>query len=195
MQNYPFQKNLAPMRRRAWKPAEKWSEPQDRTLSGDIDLSDERIPAELRLKVIAARLVGGAFAAEVGDVISDMLDDGRIDPAIAAALLRALRPGAAGTAQAGDGAGGDGPVEVSSFGWPRPVNADYAPAPPADANGFLYPPDLKARTLHGLAKRGKPTRLERKCELIKKGPMGVKPDLRAIERQVEVEFRQGLLVA
>jgi hypothetical protein len=196
MQNYPFQKGVAPMRRRAWKPAEKWSEPQDRTAAGDIDLSDERIPADLRTKVIAAVMRGGAFAQEVADDISDMLDEGRIDPATAAAVLRALRAGAAGTAQGGDGSGGDGPVEVSPFGWPTPVRPDTAPPPPSDANGFLYPPELKRRTASGLAKRGKLpllTRLQRRCQLIEQGDFNVAPNMKAIEKQIEREFKLGLL--
>jgi hypothetical protein len=201
MQNYPFQKGLAPMGRGAYRicDLEKWSEPGDRTLSGDIDLSDERIPAELRTKVIAARLLGGAFAQEVADQISDMLEDGRIDASVAAAVLRALRANAPGTAQGGDGGGGDGPVEISPFGEPRPVNREVAPAPPSDAAGFLYPPSLKqGRTAHGLAKRGKRSpaemaRIRRICRLMELEPDGQRPDMEKIYRIVDREVRLGLL--
>jgi hypothetical protein len=218
MQNYPFQKGLAPMRRRAWKPAEKWSEPQDRTKAGDVDLmgprgalsaaqalADPRIPQDLRQRVVSAVMVGGEFAQAVASEIAEMVDDGRLDPATAAAIMRALAPreDMNGDYQAGTGDGGDAAIATGSA-WARPlgdpwaggrgpIEPDYAPAPPADANGFLYPPQLKRRTAHGLTKRGRLTRLERKCELIAAGPFNVKPDMKAIERRVALEFKQGLL--
>jgi hypothetical protein len=203
--SYPFTKGLASMRRRAWKPCEKWSEPQDRTKAGDIDLSDERIPAELRLKVIAARMYGGEFARSVGDEIDDALDDGRIDPAIAAALLRALGPreDMNGDYQAGTGDGGDA-GHATGDAWARPLGDPWAGgkgpikppyAPPSSDPGYLLPIDAKRRMASGLMKRGRLTRLERKCELIAAGPFNAKPNMKAIEAQVEREFKQGLLAA
>jgi hypothetical protein len=228
IRDYPFiaKGAVKPMRRGTYRPCDKWSEPGDRTKAGDVDLmgprgplsaaealADPRIPQSLRQRVVSAVMVGGGFAQEVGSEIAEMVDDGRLDPATAAAIMRALNPreDMDGDYQAGTGDGGDA-VVATGDAWARrgsdpwaggkgPVGRDVAPAPGADASGFLYPPELKRRTLQGLAKyasertKRKLTRLERKCELIEQGPFNVKPEMRAIEKQIEREFRAGLLAA
>jgi hypothetical protein len=129
----------------------------------------------LRNKVLAGRLYGGPFAQEVADEISDMLDGGRIDPAIAAALLRALalRPGQAGDVQAGTGDGGDARILNPPDGWgaggtdrwggggKEPAAPRYGE--PSNNPGFLFSTDWregKSRRGHGLMKGGNRSKAE-----------------------------------
>jgi hypothetical protein len=217
---YPFGKaaaSLLPVGRRTWTPAVSWSPPDDAppqraraALNAAEALADPAIPPELRNKVIAAILVGGEFAARVASSIADLADSDQLEPAVAAAILRALnpKPDMDGDYQVGDGSGsssgvatGDAWARGGSDPWaggkgPAPAKPLYAE--PSDNPGYLFSTDWregKARTLRGLTKRGKPTRLERKCELIAAGPFNVAPDMKAIERQVEREFKLGLLAA
>jgi hypothetical protein len=205
MRAYPFEKSaLPPMRRGTWRPVDKWVAPDDRPAaraSGALNAAEAvaspQVPDALRNRVVAARLFGGSMAGAVADEVGEMIDDGRLSPDVGAAILRGLRASAPGTAQGGDGEGGDAPVDVSPFGQPRPINPDYAPAPPADANGFLYPPQLKAQRGHGLMKRGSRSmaELKRIAQLIEESPPGRAPNMAAIEAQVAREKRLGLLRA
>ncbi len=58
-------------------------------------------------------MYGGEFARQVADEVAEMVDDKCLDPAVGAAILRVLRASnpEPGTAQGGDGMGGDGPVD------------------------------------------------------------------------------------
>jgi hypothetical protein len=118
-------------------------------------LADPRISPALRNRVLAAVMYGGAFARRVADEIAA---DNKLDPAIAAAILRALalKPAQAGDFQAGDASGGDLPISRSPVddwgvggtdrwggGGKGPARGNVA-APSSEA-GFLFPPEGKSR--------------------------------------------------
>jgi hypothetical protein len=86
---------------------------------------------------------------------------------------------------------------------PSPVPLSRVRQALADAIGQRAPMtaevvaiDTAMRRLAKLAsERRRPTRLERKCQLIAAGPFNVKPNMAAINATVEREFKQGLLAA
>jgi hypothetical protein len=171
-------------------------------------LASPEVPMSLRVRIVSARLAGGDFARQVADEVAEMIDDGRLSLAVGAEILRAIKPRdqpQRGDFQVGDTRGGDGPLESPADGWGRGGADDWGGggknpamrdvAPPSAAPGYLYLPDGKGRRAMTLTKGRKPTRLERKCELIKTGPFNVRPDMRAIERQVAREFELGLIAA
>jgi hypothetical protein len=165
-------------------------------------LADPSVSPGLRMRVVSARLYGGSFAQTVADEITAACDDGRLSLSVAAALLRAISPknGQAGGYEVGDTRGGSAPLGnppddwgADRMGFGGPARRDVAP--PSGEPGYLFPPDGKSRRALTLMKRRKPTRLERKCELIAVGPFDMAPDMAAIERQVAREFELGLLAA
>jgi hypothetical protein len=209
---YPFTRGLSTVRRGTWRPVDKWVAPDDRppsragaALNVAEALADPQIPPDLRNRTVGALMNGGAFARNVADEVSEMVDDDRVSPAIGAAILRAidLKPSQVGDVQASDGSGGDNPIGNPPDAWGapwmgggRPANPDYAV--PSLESGYLYPPRLKSSRMgHGLAKRSKRStaELRRICELIEASPDGVAPDMKKIEAIVARELRQGLLRA
>jgi hypothetical protein len=124
MRNYPFAKGLSFMPRGTWRPIDKWLDkgvaPAASAGTRDYDtIIDPGLPDGVRTKLIAALMFGGEFARQVASEVAEMVDDGRLDPSAGAALLRALRATElqSGTAQSGDGAGGEDRRAADADGW------------------------------------------------------------------------------
>jgi hypothetical protein len=173
-------------------------------------LASPSVSQALRMRVVAAVQYGGAFARQVADEIADMVDDGRLTPAVGAAILRviALEPAQGGDFQVGltgpldspPDNWGEGGNDLWGGGGKQPARRDVAP--PSHAFGYLFPPSGKGRalgTMREMPPRGALSRsewtseeLEKICRMIRDWPGDGAPDVQKIYEIVRRERRLGL---
>lgn len=122
MRNYPFAKGLSFMPRGTWRPIDKWLDkgvaPAASAGTRDYDtIIDPGLPDGVLTKLIGALMFGGEYARRIASEVAEMVDAGRLDPSAGAAILRALRATElqSGTAQGGDGGGGNGPANADDW--------------------------------------------------------------------------------